>query len=90
MHKYQTLIDALALEPTSALFTHPRDDNKWKENERPDASVLVEALRKIQYKAVSLGDAQVIALEALAAPTAPAQVPTDPNQCDVCGAQRKS
>lgn len=183
MHKYQTLIDALALEPTSALFMHPRDDNKWKENERfaiacepevirsllednerlrdalqelveshlekfpvfeagisaqqapaqpvarvvrfndlggeidwtgrticpvgsllytappaqaqqaagvPDASVLVEALRKIQYKAVSLGDAQVIALEALAAPTAPAQVPTDPNQCDVCGAQRKS
>lgn len=25
--------EALAMGPTSALFTHPRDDNKWKENE---------------------------------------------------------
>lgn len=32
MSKYQALIDALKAWPTSAFYTHPRDDNKWKEN----------------------------------------------------------
>lgn len=40
----------------------------------PEASALVEALHKIKHKAVSLADAQVIALEALAAATEAAQV----------------
>lgn len=34
MSKYQALIDALKVGPTSALFTHPRDCNAWKENEQ--------------------------------------------------------
>lgn len=33
MSKYQALIDALKAGPTSAVYTHPRDDNKWKEND---------------------------------------------------------
>ena len=37
---------------------------------------LREALQRIQYKAVSLADAQVIALEALASQTTPPAAPS--------------
>ena len=30
---HQPLRDALKAGPTSAIYTHPRDDNKWKEND---------------------------------------------------------
>lgn len=57
MHKYQTLIDALALEPTSALFTHPRDDNKWKENERFAIACEPEVIRSLLEDNERLRDA---------------------------------
>lgn len=31
---YEALKAALAAGPTSAIYTHPRDDNKWFENEQ--------------------------------------------------------